>query len=132
MLGTPEPEAEKPQTPKDIFRETIAEAARLDQEADRAIEEGRTEEYKDFLRKRVQLVVDLPTRIETTEQSNSFPSDELESLKHLAQQGKEVLERNGIFPLSAFLTPKESRTGDPNLLEEVYQRVYGLETEESE
>lgn len=130
------------QTPRDIFHETIKETSRLDQEASRLRDEGldkkSAEQYRKLLRERAQLVVNLPEKIEeSTGKGDSFPKQELYVLKGISFLGSNALENDTItcYMLSSFLTPltsnKGAEIGDPNLLEEVYQRVYGTEPEKA-
>jgi len=125
------------QTPRDILRETIKETSRLDQEASRLMDEGldkkSAEQYRKLLRNRAQLVVNLPEKIEeSTGEDDFFPEQELNDLKDISLLGSNALENDTpIFKLSSFLTPKGTKIGDSNLLEEVYQRVYGIKSEKA-
>ncbi len=119
----------------EILLGTIWEASRLEKDADRLMEIGldekSTEIYRNCWRERAQLVVDLPNKIEKAMlEGFPFPEDELNTLKEISVLGITALEKDkNTFMLALLLKKEQAKTGDPNHLEEVYRRVYGVTPE---
>lgn len=125
----------KTHTPEEILRYTVSQFNQLENQADEAIIRTDLATRRQKLIERARLIADLPDKIRATfEKGKDFPNGELETLEsfaelarerlHLAQQANEKSKAGGDFALSTLLIEKGKVKGEPNLLEELVNRLY--------
>ena len=114
-------------TPELILKDAVLISDRLDMEAQEALSWGGGDAVtcRQKLEKRARLIVELPDRVrEAMKKGQSFPEGELGELDNLAELANRALKDGRPFALGAFLKPRGSLEGEPNLLEELVNELY--------
>jgi len=113
-------------TPEIILRSIATQFKELTLKADESLFQRRNiDEYKQFLKERANLIVDLPSKIEAcVKMGKSFPESKMNDLHFMSQSANEALEVEGIFMLGVLLIDQGSKKGDPNNLEKLIDDVY--------
>jgi len=129
MEDKPEISSE-PSTIKALLEQSVLQTNRFDEEADTALyDKSSPAEYRTKLRERATVIAELPDKIQRlVGQGESIPENELVDLRNLAFSAREALEGKNDLYLAAFLSRRGSKVSDPNLLEEILERLYPHET----
>lgn len=114
------------QTPELVLKQTIQEAAMLHDEARQVLYgEDDADKYKEKIAQRAQLIASLSERMEKCiEMGLPFPKEELRNIQSVSNIANDSLRGDHIVPGLGILYRLGSRDGDPNFLEEIYNRVY--------
>lgn len=113
-------------TPEEILRSTAIRFNELSLEADEELYKRKNSEgYATKLRKRTQLIADLPDKIKAAKsQGHQFPDEEMVTLFHFSGMATEALKSDGSFSMGVLLIDKGTKVGEPNNLEKLIERVY--------
>jgi len=118
-------ETDKPLGPEFILRLTASKFRILDKAADKALTQRNADEHRRILRERAELITELPGQIgQAIEKGVSFPENELNNIHEFAELAKQALGDEGTFSKNALLTTRGQLASEPNMLEELIDRVY--------
>lgn len=122
------------ESPEQVLKQAIVNSKRLDEESQEALQEGDSETVRKKLRERAEVVADLPEKIldAQAKTGQEFPQGELENLRGLQLIAERALEGGGAFEIGSILSERDSKTGEPNLLEQIANRLYQQQTSSEE
>jgi len=122
----PETNLDQKVTPEEILRSTAFQFNKLDEEANELLYQRKTDEYRQLLKERAELIVGLPSKIEMCLEMNdeSFPETKMNDIRFMAKSAEKALKNGGTFMLSVLLINQGSKEGDPNYLEELINDIY--------
>lgn len=116
------------QTPEQILRQAVLDCRRFDEERQAAENSRDGEGIRNKLKKRAEVVAELPEKISQAETLSGLkvPEDEMETLRSLQDRARKALERGSVYELGLVLTDTQgnSNIGEANLLEQLVNRLY--------
>jgi hypothetical protein len=116
------------QTPEQILKQAVLDTRRFDEERQAAENSRDGERIKNRLKARAEVVAGLPERISAAEVLTGLkvPEDEMGILLDLQDIARKALERGKFYELGLILedTLGGTRKGEPNLLEQLVNRLY--------
>lgn len=112
-------------TPELILKDAVLRFKKLDEESQRALSQKDTATCRQKLIERAVLIADLPTRIgQVIDRGQSFPEEEFRQLVDFSELANRSLKNGGSFVLGVLLKPRGSSESEPNLLEELVNKLY--------
>lgn len=114
------------QKPEEILTSIAAQFKGLTSQCEEVYETGDDlDKYIQFLKKRAQLIVDLPQKIqECVERGELFPKSKMEDLQYMARTAKEALKGGRVFMLGTLLSHLGSQKDTPNDLDILIEEIY--------
>lgn len=112
-------------TPELILKDAVLRFKKLDEESQWALSQKDTATCRQKLIERARLITDLPDRIkQVIEGGQSFPEEEFRQLEDFSELANRGLKNGGSFVLGVLLKPQGSLESEPNLLEELVNKLY--------